>query len=111
MPSYTRLFGFPGGSEEETTCNAGNAGDMGLIPGLGRSSGREHGDPLQYSCLENPIDRGAWDYSTVHRGEKSWTGLKQLSRHIRLFMTDSNALPTGALVKCDAQLFNSLSKQ
>ena len=46
MPSYTRLFGFPGGSEEETTCNAGNAGDMGLIPGLGRSPGKGNGNPL-----------------------------------------------------------------
>ena len=40
--------------------NAGNAGDMGLIPVSGRSSGRGNGKPLQYSCLENPIDRGAW---------------------------------------------------
>ena len=37
-----------------------NAGDMGLIPGLGRSLGDGNGNPLQYSCLENPIDRGAW---------------------------------------------------
>ena len=37
-----------------------SAGDLGLIPRLGRSPGGEHGDPLQYSCLENPLDRGAW---------------------------------------------------
>ena len=42
-----------------------NAGDAGLIPGLGRSSGGGHGKPLQYSCLENPVDRGAW-WATVH---------------------------------------------
>ena len=49
---------FPGGSDcKESTCNAG---DMGLIPGLGRSPGGGHGNPLQYSCLENPMDRGAW---------------------------------------------------
>ena len=39
---------------------AGDAGDVGLIPGLGRSPGRGHGNPLQYSCLENPLDREAW---------------------------------------------------
>ena len=42
-----------------------NAGDMGSIRGLGRSSGGEHGNPLQYSCLEHPMDRGAW-WATVH---------------------------------------------
>ena len=47
---------------QEITCNAG---DMGLIPGLGRSPGGGHGNPLQYACLENPISRGAW-WATVH---------------------------------------------
>ena len=42
-----------------------NAGDVGLIPGLGRFPGGGHGNPLQYSCLENPMDRGAWQ-ATVH---------------------------------------------
>ena len=45
--------------------SAGNAGDLGLIPGLGRSPGGGHDNPLQYSCLENPLDRGAW-WATVH---------------------------------------------
>ena len=45
--------------------NAGNIGDMGLIPGSKRSPGRGHGNPLQYSCLENPMNRGAWQ-ATVH---------------------------------------------
>ena len=44
---------------KESACNAGDTGDMGLIPGLGRSPGEGHGNPLQYSCLENPMDRGA----------------------------------------------------
>ena len=49
-------MGFPGGSDgKESTCNAG---DLGLIPGLGRSPGGGHGNPLQYACLENPMDRG-----------------------------------------------------
>ena len=42
-----------------------NVGDVGLIPGLGRCPGGGHGNPLQYSCLENPMDRGAWQ-ATVH---------------------------------------------
>ena len=50
--------GFPGGSEsKESTCNVG---DLGLIPGLGRSSGEGNGNPLWYSCLENPMDGGTW---------------------------------------------------
>ena len=53
-------------------------GDTGSMPGLGRSPGGGHGNPLQYSCLENPMDRGAWQ-ATVHRAAKSWTRLKQLS--------------------------------
>ena len=47
-------------SGEESACNAGGTGDAGSIPGLGRSLGEGNGNPLQYSCLENPIDRGAW---------------------------------------------------
>ena len=61
--------------------NAGDAGDTGSIPGSGRSPGEENGNPLQYSCLENPMDRGAWQI-TVHRVAKSQTLLKQLSTHI-----------------------------
>ena len=48
--------------------NTGDARDVGSIPGLGRSPGGGHGSPLQYSCLENPMDRGAWQ-ATVHRIE------------------------------------------
>ena len=47
---------------KESACNAG---DLGSIPGLGRSAGEGHGNPLQYSCLENPMDRGAWQ-AAVH---------------------------------------------
>ena len=46
-----------------------NVGDVGLIPGLGRASGEENGNPLQYSCLRNSMDRGAW-WDTVHGGHK-----------------------------------------
>ena len=49
-----------------------NVGDMGLIPGSGRSPGGRNGNPLQYSCLGNPMDRGAWQ-ATVHGITESWT--------------------------------------
>ena len=55
--------------------NAGDAGDVGLIPGLGRSPGGRRGNPLHCSCLENPMDRGAW-WATVHSVAKSQTRLK-----------------------------------
>ena len=65
-------WGFPGGSEgKESACNAG---DLGSIPGSGRSPGGGNGNPLQYSCLENSMDRGAWR-ATVHGVAKSWTQL------------------------------------
>ena len=51
---------------------AGKVKDEGLIPGSGRSPGGGHGNPLQYSCLENPMDRGAWQ-ATVHRATKNHT--------------------------------------
>ena len=52
--------------------NAGDTRDSGLIPGLGRSPGGGHDNPLQYSCLGKPMDRGAW-WATVHGVTKSWT--------------------------------------
>ena len=55
--------------------SAGDVRDAGLIPGLGRSPGGGHGNSPQYSCLENPVDRGVWQ-ATVHRVAQSWTGLK-----------------------------------
>ena len=65
-------MGFPGGSEG--TASAYNAGDLGSIPGSGRSPGEGNGSPLQYSGLENAMDRGAW-WATVHRVAKSRTRL------------------------------------
>ena len=57
------MKGFPGGSEVKAS--ACNVGDLGSIPGLGRSPGKGNDNPLQYSCLENPMDGGAW-WATVH---------------------------------------------
>ena len=67
--------------------NAGDVRDAGLIPRSGRSPGGGHGNPLQYSCLENPMDRGAW-WATVHGVAKSRAQLKWLSTHSRAFFTD-----------------------
>ena len=61
--------------------NAGDIRDMGSIPGSGRSPGGGHRNPLQYSCLESPMDRGAWQF-TIHGTAKSWTRLKWLSMHL-----------------------------
>ena len=68
--------------------NAGNVRDVGSIPGSGRSPRGGHGNPLQYSCLENPIDRGVW-WATVHRVAKSWTRLKRHSMHTQNPLTAS----------------------
>ena len=65
-------MGLPGRSDsKESACSAG---ELGSIPGLGRSPGGGHGNPLQYSCLENPMDRGAW-WATVHGVAKCQTQL------------------------------------
>ena len=73
--------GFLSGSVvKNPPANAGEMRDTGLIPGSGRFPGGGHGNPLQYSSLENSMDRGAWQ-ATVHRVAKSQTGLKWLSRH------------------------------
>ena len=60
---------FGGSDDKESACNAG---DPGLIPGSRRFPGEENGNPLQYSCLEKSMDRGAW-WATVHGATKSWT--------------------------------------
>ena len=73
---------FPGSSVvKNLPANAGAPGDTGSIPGLRRSPGGEHGNPLQYSCLKNPTDRGAWQ-ATIHRVTKSRTQLKRLSTRV-----------------------------
>ena len=84
------LVGFPCGSAgKQSACNAG---DLGSIPELGRSPGEGKGYPLQYSGLENLMDRGAWG-ATVHRVAKSQTWLKRLSTHLKInCLSSSNKL-------------------
>ena len=60
---------------KDSACNMGDARDVGFIPGSGRYPGGGNGNPLQYSCLENPMDRGIW-WATIHGVTKSQTGLK-----------------------------------
>ena len=73
--------GFPGGSAvKNPPANAGDTRDMGSIPGLARSPGGGHSNPLQYSCLENPMDRAAWQ-APVLRVPQNQTRLKRLSMH------------------------------
>ena len=67
---------FPSGSEVKAS--ARNAGDLGSIPGSGRSPGEGNGNPLQYSCLENPMDGGAW-WATAHGVAKSRTRLSDFT--------------------------------
>ena len=76
MPS-NRSRGFPGGSiGKESACNMG---DLDSIPGLGRFPGEGNGNPLQYSCLKNPMNRGAWQ-ATIYGVAQSWT-LLSVSEH------------------------------
>ena len=78
--------GFPGDSDGKES--AYNAGDPGLIPGLRRSPGEGHGNPLHYSYLENPTDKGAWQ-ATVHGIAQSWT---QLCFHFHRFLKSTLGL-------------------
>ena len=78
---YWLSVGFPGGSlGKESACSAGDARDTGSNLGSGRSPRGEQGNPIQYSCLEDPTDRGTWRV-VVHRVAKSWTQLKRLRTH------------------------------
>ena len=77
------FLGFPGGSDGKESAHS--AEDLGLIPESGRSPGEGNGNLLQYSCLENPMDRGAW-WATVHRVTKSWTRLNTHMRHFSIFL-------------------------
>ena len=75
---FIYLLSFPGGLDgKESACNAGGSGS---ILGSGRSPGERNGNPLQYSCLENFMDGGAW-WATVHGVAKNWARLSNLHFH------------------------------
>ena len=76
--------------------NAGDIGDLGLIPVLGRSPGERHGNPLQYSCLENPMDRGAWQLQSMglQRVGHEWATQHACTHWISLMAKTVKHLPT-----------------
>ena len=84
---------------KEFACNMGEAGEACLIPGLGRFPGGGNGNPLQYSCLENPTDREAW-WATVRSIAESYTLLKGLSTHA-CYVKSENKLINSNMNKYD----------
>ena len=98
-----------------------NAEDAGSIPGWGRSPGEGHGNPLQCSCLGNPMDRGAWQ-SAIHGAAKSHTQLKQLSSHFMnlaghnnswagLWLTMECVITMSLTLRCSTLALHSLWRQ
>ena len=79
---------------EESTCNVE---DLGSIPGLGRSHGEGNGNPLQYSCLENPMDGGAW-WATVHGGHKELDMTEQLNTSLHMRFLSSGTFASGSKI-------------
>ena len=91
--------GFPDGSDGKVS--ACNAGELSSVPKLGRSPGGVNGNPLQYSCLENPMDRGAWQ-ATVHGITKSWTRLSDF--HFTFIQRDFPSGTNGKEPACNAEV-------
>ena len=96
------MLGFPGSSDSKAS--AYNVGDPGSIPGSGRSPGEENGNPLQYSCLENPRDGGAW-WASVYGVSQSRTRLKRLSSSSSRYADD-----TTLMVESEVELRGFLMK-
>ena len=89
---------FPGGSDgKESACNSG---DLGPIPGLGRSPGEGNGNPYQYSCLENPMDREAWQ-ATVHEVAEELNTTEWLSPSLSVSYTHTHTL-TKLIARCES---------
>ena len=96
-------------SSKESTCNAGDAGDICWIPGLGKFPGGGHGNPLKYSCLENPMDRGAWQ-ATVHKVTKSRTPLKWLSTNAHMCIAELLCCNLKSTQYCKSTIFQQQQK-
>ena len=88
--------------------NTGDIRDMGSIPGLKRSPGGGQGSPLQYSCLENPMDRGVW-WATIYEVAKSWTQLKRLM-HTRVRLSPTIFTTIGISLHTICNMVNNLLK-
>ena len=92
------MMGFPGGSDGKAS--ACNAGDPGLIPGSGRSPGEGNGNPLQYSCLENPMDREAW-WAIVHGVAKNRTRLSDITLPTKVHIVKAMVFPI-VMFRCES---------
>ena len=95
-------MGFPGGTiDKEPACQSRRHKRHRFDPWVGKIPWRRHSNALQYSCLENPMDRGAWQ-ATVHRVTQSWTQLKQLSIHTHTCVRTHTQIPKnkGSTVDC-----------
>ena len=86
-------FGFSGSNGKESACKAG---DLGSIPGLGRSPGRGYGNPLQYSCMKNPMERGAWRATVLGVAKIPYTATKISSCHSKDWRSPELPLSPGA---------------
>ena len=92
---------------KESACNAGDTGDEGLIPGWGRFPGEGNGNPLQYPCLENSVDRGTW-WATVHRVANSWKQLSDGALALTgLLRTRIRCVPSGDFATEKIRLFTT----
>ena len=87
-----------GSAGKEFACNAGETGDVGSLPGSGRSPEEGHGNQLFYSCLENPMNRGVWQ-ATVQRISKSWTQLSTQAQQKGLRMSRTSPTFAAAAAK------------
>ena len=76
---------------KESACNAGNTGDVGSVPGLGKAPGEGNGNPLQYSSLENPMDKGTYR-ATVQTVAKGWTRLSDLHTYLPFYYSVRDTL-------------------
>ena len=104
IQNITSTVGFPGGSDgKESACSAG---DLSSIPGLGRSPGEVNGYSLQYSGLENSMNRGVW-HATVHGVAKSWTQLSDFHFHVCINLNILHYYTHVCVLSCD-QLFAAL---
>ena len=93
---------FAGGSDGKASTS--NAGDLGLIPGLGRSPGEGNGNPLQCSCLENPMDGGAW-WATVHGVTNSQRGLSKFTLlHFTSMINTTTWMNFKSILHCDRKI-------
>ena len=90
-------YGFPGGSDSKAS--ACMAGDLGSIPGSGRCPGEGNGNPLQYSCLENPMDGGVW-WVTVHGAAKSRTRLSDFTFFLSFRLWETSQTSEEPIIYC-----------